>query len=1514
MEKKTSPKAVKKIPAAKDSKNKNGKKDFLVVGVGASAGGVKALQEFFASMPPNSGMSFVVILHLSPQHESSLPQILQAQTTMPVVQVTETHKVEPNRVYVIPPNSQLEMFDGSIRCEPPEKKAGTRVAIDVFFRTLAEAYGKNAVCVVLSGTGSDGTLGLKRVKESNGFAIVQSPEDAEYDQMPRNAIATGLADWILPVRQMPEKLLYFRESSERLHLTNGADAGLVAEEINAEDSLREIITILRVRTGHDFANYKTPTLIRRIARHLQIHELEDLPTYVKYLRDNQEEIQSLQRNLLINVTNFFRDKDAFGALETEVVPRLFTGKTARDTVRVWTAGCASGEEAYSMAMLLTEYTEKQSDPPKFMVFATDIDDEAIAQAREHSYPETIETDVSPERLKRFFVKEGSRYRVKKELRETVLFVPHNVLRDPPFSRLDLVTCRNLLIYLNREAQKQVMEIFHFALKSEGFLFLGTSETAENAPDLFEAIEKKQRLYRRRPASHGYHAPPRMPVAGNWQTSPPISADFAERAKISSLGEVHYKLLENLAPPSVLVNEDFEIVYMSQSVGRYLRFTGGEPTNNLLKLVNPELLPDLRAALFTAQRERLSSEFTDIDAVIEGTERRINLNVRVVDTDDGNGNFLLVIFDEADENNPSYSAKVKQSDKKSVRSADRDEAVATIIKRLEEELRRSKASLRATLEQHEISTEELKASNEELQAINEELRSATEELETSKEELQSVNEEMNTVNSELKDRIEESGRANSDLQNLISSTDIATIFLDRKLHIKRFSPLIERLFNITRTDIGRPLEHFTHRLEYRNLTADAKEALKTLKTVEREISDKDSRYFLTRFSPYRTTDDRIEGVVLNFLEITKYKRTEEALRSVEEEYRAALEREVEARTGELKESRDELASRSHVFEATLSTITDFIYQFDREGRFIYVNQPLLDLWGIKEEEAVGKNFYELDYPEELAERLHRQIERVFKTGEKLRDETAYTSPTGAGGFYEYIFTPLKDANGAVRSVVGSTQDITARKNSEETTSRAEQSLHESEERLRIAVEAAEMATWDWNLTNDLVKWNEQHFLLFGMKPTKNPVRPEDFFRHVHPDDQGWLGERLKQAAATNQTFQAEFRIIRVDDGALRWMEGYGRVVEEANGKPTRMSGVMSDITARKYDAEALSESEIRFRAVVNQAAAGVAELDLRGNHKLVNETFCKLLGYTESELLQLNLRDIVYPEDLPHCLKLFEKTIKTGESQVAEKRLIRRDGEIVWISDSVALVTDIYNNARGVASVAVNITELKQAESAVREKQTLARLIAGQEEERRRIARDIHDHFGQQLTALRMKLDAARQTCGEQKICDEIEEAQQIAGRLDADVDFIAWELRPVALEDLGLMVALNNFVREWSHHTGIAIEFHSTGLNKINLAFETETNLYRIAQEALNNIYKHAAAKRVSVLLERRKNKINLIIEDDGAGFDVEDKLNRGKGIGLNGMNERAVILGGAFEVESQKDRGTTVYARVPLAKNEEKE
>ncbi len=883
MEHEAPPKTVEVNAESQASAALAAKKDFLTVGIGASAGGIRPLKEFFAAMPADSGMAFVVILHLSPEHESQLPAVLQPNTAMPVIQVQATVKLEPNHVYVIPPTKYLAMVDGEIRLIEPETIRGKRVPIDLFFRTLADAHGKNGISIVLSGTGADGASGLKRVKEAGGLCIVQDPAEAEYDGMPRSAMATNLVDLILPVGEMPAKILAFKHSAEQIKLPDSEEEK--PSPALGADALQDVLAIVKARTKHDFSNYKGPTMLRRIARRLLVHGLDDIPAYVRFLHEHTDEVQPLLSDLLISVTNFFRDKEAFAALERDVVPRLFKGKTANDSVRVWCVGCATGEEAYSIGMLLSEYAATLPDPPTIQIFASDIDENAIAAARECRYDDTIAVDVSPARLRQFFVKDGASYRVKKGLRELVLFAPHNILHDSPFSRQDLVTCRNLLIYLNRPTQEKVMEVFHFALRQDGYLFLGASELAETVPALFAPVDKKQRIYKSRRAATTYHGASVMPLADMEQ--PETSAGTsANRAQASSFNALHFKLIERFSPPSVLINENYDILHLGESAGRYLRFTGGEPTNNLGKVAHPALRPDLLAALFAAKQENGVTESRHLRINLDGAEHFVNLTVHPIAAPEAARGYFLVVFDEI--NDTSIPAEMLQ------KFISPDKGAEVVIHRLEEDLQFTRDRLRQTVEQYEVSVEELKASNEELQAINEELRSTTEELETSKEELQSVNEELTTVNFELKEKVDEISNSNLDLHNLITSTDVSTIFLDRELNIKRFTSPVQSLFNIIPSDVGRPLAHLTHRLAYENLAADAGEVLRTLHPFEREVQSADERWHIARIIPYRTANDRIDGVLLTFADITDRKQMATALQESDrrkDEFLATLAHEL-----------------------------------------------------------------------------------------------------------------------------------------------------------------------------------------------------------------------------------------------------------------------------------------------------------------------------------------------------------------------------------------------------------------------------------------------------------------------------------------------------------------------------------------------------------------------------------------------------------------------------------------------
>jgi two-component system, chemotaxis family, CheB/CheR fusion protein len=829
---------------------------FPIVGMGASAGGLAALISFFESIPASSGMAFVVVLHLSPKHESNAAAILQRATRMPVAQITQDQHIQPDHVYVIPPDRALQMVDGHLRLGPAQRVKGGHVLIDVFFRTLAQAHQERAIAIVLSGTGADGAVGIGEVKEQGGVVFAQHPQDAEYADMPASAIDTGRVDIVLPVAEMGQRLMDLWRNAQAIELPKAPDDDLPVREPRspeaAERALARVMGLLHSGTGHDFKHYKRATVLRRIERRLQINGLPHLPAYADFLAKHAEEVPRLLADMLIGVTNFFRDREAFEALERQAVPELFDDALQGEPLRVWVPGCSTGEEAYSLAMLMTEGAATAAHGRPIQVFATDIDEAAIARGREGLYPESIITDIAPAILRRYFTKEGLHYRVAKPLRDRVLFATHNLLRDPPFSRVDLISCRNLLIYLEREVQAEILQMFHFALRPGGFLFLGSSETAEAASKLFTVVDKKNRIYRANSAVRATRMLPRFPLGSQPMAAfaAPVRGVTARQAQ--PIGELHNRLLLDHAPPSVVVNEEGDILHIA-GAEQYLRFPTGVPSQHLLSVIQPELRPALRAAMFDAEQNREAAQATTGITGDDGKLYQVTVTVRPVQHPDWPRELRLVLFQRVESKASLPPAEPGQRD--------------PLIAHLEDELQRKDQQLQRSIEQYEISVEDLKASNEELQAINEELRSATEELETSKEELQSTNEELITVNHELKAKVEETAETNDDLRNLIASTGIATIFLERDLRIKRFTPQATELFNIIGSDVGRSLMDITHKLDYDRLAEDAAEAFKSLRVVEREVGSQDGRTFLARMLPYRTAEDRIDGAVLSLVDIT-----------------------------------------------------------------------------------------------------------------------------------------------------------------------------------------------------------------------------------------------------------------------------------------------------------------------------------------------------------------------------------------------------------------------------------------------------------------------------------------------------------------------------------------------------------------------------------------------------------------------------------------------------------------------
>lgn len=1334
--------------------NTSASSPLTIVGIGASAGGLAALKAFFSQIPKDSGLAYVVVVHLSPEHKSALAELLQPHIKIPVEQVTKTMPLEPDHVYVIPPNANLSAVDTHLRLSELEEKRRERAPIDHFFRTLAKTHDGNAISIILTGTGSDGALGIKEIKMKGGLTLVQDPNEAEYDGMPQSAIATGIVDAVLPLEEIPPYFLKYASTTPKL---KALEPGQEPDE-KERQLLHKVYAQVRARTGRDFSRYKVSTIMRRLQRRMQIYQQEELEDYLKVLRVNPDEVKALADDFLINVTSFFRDGQVFKEIEDRLVPSIFDNKTHEEQLRVWSVGCATGEEAYSLAMLLVEEASRRQIAPTLQVFASDLHEHSLSKARDGFYPGDIEVDVSPERLRRFFIKEDGGYRIRKELREMVIFTPHNLLGDPPFSRIDLIVCRNLLIYLKREVQRDIFELFHYAMHPNGYLVLGSSEHLESA-DLFRTENKELSIYAKRNVA-GPEL--RLPVFPKTQAHFPEEMERPREREQMPFGLLHQQVVEQFGPPSLLLSLDYQVLHVSETAGRYLKISGGELSRDIFKLIRPEMQLELRTTIFSAREKKQIVRSKPIKISLEGQPRQLIISARSINK--LGEHVILLIFEE-------YEASEFTTVELSETS---DEEKSAHVQALEKELQESRQRMQAVIEEYETSREEMRASNEELQSANEELRSTMEELETSKEELQSMNEELTTLNQENRHKVEELSQMSDDLQNLLAATDIATLFLDKELRILRFTPKLGELFNVRMADRGRPIAHQTHKLGYNNLIEDAQQVLKKLIPIEREVRDQEENIYLARVLPYRTSEDRIDGVVITFVDISSVKEVEDELReskeyaesiietlhepllvlspdlkvkSVNEAFYQHFEVDKDATIGQLiydlgngqwnipelrklledvlptnkifndyevthtfeqigervmllnarrldhvqlillgirditekKRDMEEVHKSEERFRTVAELVPDLLWRSDTTGETTWLNQRWLNYTGQTLEEARGWGWTKAIHPDDR-QRSTENYRRAAETGSQLVQEHRIRRHDGSFRWFIVRAEPVRDEAGVVQHYFGSATDIHDQRTSAD-------ALRVSEERMRITIEAAELATWEWHLESDEVIWNEQHFLLLGMEPG-NPLRTtEDFFRHVHPEDRQRVRETLHKAVEEKTVYDTEFRAVLEDD-SVRWMRGYGRITEEREDKAVKMSGVMFDIHKHKSAEEKVRKSKERLQKAITIPTVGVIFFDLDGRIHDANEAFQRMSGYTLEEFQNGRVRwdELTPPEFTEVTQKSLEEFITKGENTPYEKQYIRPDGTRWW-----GLFAGIRLSEKECVEFVLDISESKRAE-------------------------------------------------------------------------------------------------------------------------------------------------------------------------------------------------------------------------------
>jgi chemotaxis methyl-accepting protein methylase/nitrate/nitrite-specific signal transduction histidine kinase/PAS domain-containing protein len=1392
----------------------------LIVGIGASAGGLEALKKFFTAMPPTTGLVFVVVVHLDPSHKSYMAELLGHVTGLAVEEAHDRQPLEIDHVYLIPPNRTLTIDQGMIRVQEVADRRGLRGSIDHFFRSLAESERERAIAIVLSGTGTEGTLGARAIKAEGGLVIAQLPDTATQPGMPGSVISAGGADAILAPEKMPEALLDYVRKRTALQA-----------ETRPLEGLPKILTLLRARTKYDFRGYKTGTLQRRIERRMGLQRIEHLNDYADFLRSHPLEVDRLFKDLLIGVTSFFRDPAAFDELATTALAELVKRRDPDSPIRIWVPGCSTGEEAYSIAIVAAEQLALAQSPGRVQIFATDIDADALEVARAGSYPESITLDVTPQRLQRFFVLEDHRYTIAKSMRESVVFAVQNLTSDPPFSNLDLLSCRNVLIYLQEEMQEKLLTLFHFALNRGGYLFLGSAEGVGPREELFVPLSKRHRVFRR--VGPAARPPLELPASTLTATDAErLGTRAAREPPVTAIAD--RRLLEHFAPAAVVVRSNGQIVRLYGTLERFMKLPSGEATLNVLTLTRDALKSTLRAALHEAVRRNRATMLETLDGRHARRPALLRISVKPLNAPQRVERLWLIIFEQVPPPSPAPAAGSKL------------QRESALVQKLETELRATKREQQHLIEQLEGGNEELQAANEEVLSMNEELQSTNEELTTSKEELQSMNEELTTLNAQLQDKVLELTTLNDDLANLLASTDIATVFLDTELRIKRFTTAASLVLNLQPADAGRPLNHIASNLTDVDLTSEARTVMHTLTPIERELAARDGKRYILRGLPYRTREKQVLGVVLTLVDVTTLKRAERDLREARELVSADLRRmtrlhalgEHLARSGEAREMLEEILRAALDITAAEMGI---LQQGDAAGKLTITAQlgfdpPFLEYFArIDGSDSAGSDA--------MSSRKRVLVEDVATS--PLFATARSRQVLLAAGVHGLQSTPLIDRSGAFLGVL-STHYRTA---------------HRFEE--------AELRWLDLlarHATEELLRQQTETALRQSRAQLEQRVADRTRWLTLLHE----ISLRINEAPTWDAALQ---QLLNHLCAMEEWQLGYVYLPD-----PDAPDVIVPAIThLREERFRPFHEASARQRYARGQPLPGLVYGSGKALWAADADELLRYMPLRASLARQAGLRaGLALP-------------IIVGQEVIAVLELLSDHAHprSEWLENLMPAVSDQINR----------VLERERA---------TARTADAVLHEQQDLLHTLHDALGQTLTGLGMLSSGLRQRLakGDDEAANLASEIAAQAQHALEQVRQLSRSLFPIEIEPASLTAALRELAQATESLYRIEVRVDGD-LPKANIDGGTATQLYRIAQEAVTNAVKHARAHGIIVRVDSQPGTVRMQIADDGIGIG---NIAPRDGVGLQIMRYRAHSIGGILTIERGSPGGTVVTCTLRAA------